>query len=120
MIYGLQCSALNSTMHMYYSMNHDMDERCEGCHRMSSGDGCECNIIIAVFHEVNRALLEMDLLERLSSDVVAKIVRTKIESHVEETCQGSFTTSHLASLEEWLDRVVMGWVSMLYSSAPLM
>ena len=104
---------------MYYSMNPDMDERCEGCHRMSSGDGCECNIIIAVFHEVNRALLEMDLLERLSSDVVAKIVRTKIESHVEETCQGSFTTSHLASLEEWLDRVVMGWVSMLYSSAPL-
>ena len=111
--------ALYSTIHMYFSMNHDMDERCEGCHRMSSGDGCECNIIIAVFHEVNRALLEMDLLERLSSDVVAKIVRTKIESHVEETCQGSFTTSHLASLEEWLDRVVMGWVSMLYSSAPL-
>ena len=45
----------------------------------------------------------MDLLERLSSDVVAKIVRNKIESHVEETCQGSFTTSHLASLEEWLE-----------------
>ena len=119
MTYVLQCSNLNSTIYMYYSMNPDMDERCEGCHRMSSGDGCECNIIIAVFHEVNRALLEMDLLERLSSDVVAKIVRTKIESHVEETCQGSFTTSHLASLEEWLDRVVMGWVSMLYSSAPL-
>lgn len=98
-------------------MNQDIDERCEGCHRMSTGNGCECNMIIAVFHEVNRALIEMDLLERLSSDVVTKIVRSKIETHVDETCQGSFTVSHLASLEEWLDRVVMGWVKLLYSSA---
>ena len=103
---------------IFYSMNQDVDERCEGCHRMSSGDGCECNIIIAVFHEVNRALLEIDLLERLSSDVVTKIVRSKIETHVDETCQGSFTMSHLASLEEWLDRVVMGWIKLLYSSVP--
>ena len=99
-------------------MNQDLEERCEGCHRMSTGDGCDCNMIIAVFHEVNRALLEMDLLERLSSDVVTKIVRSKIETHVDETCQGSFTMSHLGSLEEWLDRVVMGWIKLLYSSAP--
>lgn len=98
-------------------MNQELDERCEGCHKMGTGDGCECNMIIAVFHEINRALIEMDLLERLSSDVVTKIVRSKIETHVDETCQGSFTVSHLASLEEWLDRVVMGWVKLLYSSA---
>ena len=99
-------------------MNQDLEERCEGCQKMSSGDGCECNLIILVFHEVNRALMEMDLLERISSDVVTKIVRSKIEMHVDETCQGTFTRSHIASLEEWLDKVVMGWIKLLYSSSP--
>ena len=99
-------------------MNQDIEERCEGCLKMSTGDGCECNSIIAVFHEVNRALIEMDLLERISSDVVTKIVRSKIEMHVDETCQGTFTRSHVASLEEWLDKVVMGWIKLLYSSSP--
>ena len=99
-------------------MNQDLEERCEGCQKMSNGDGCECNLIIAVFHEVNRALMEMDLLERISSDVVTKIVRSKIETHVDETCQGTFTRSHIASLEEWLDKVVMGWIKLLYSSSP--
>merc|ERR1719300_629644 len=34
----------------------------------------------------------------------------KIDNHVQETCKGSFDCSFLNSLEDWLDRVVVGWM----------
>ena len=36
-----------------------------------------------------------------------EIVQDKITSHVQETCKGSFDCNYLASLEEWMDMVVL-------------
>ena len=52
----------------------------------------------------------MDVLDRLTCDVVTKVVKAKITAHVKETCQGSYTISHLTPLEDWLDDVVMRWI----------
>merc|ERR1719481_1597893 len=46
----------------------------------------------------------------MADQVVLEIVQDKITSHVQETCKGSFDCSYLASLEEWLDMVVVAWV----------
>ena len=39
-----------------------------------------------------------------------EIEQDKITSHVQESCKGSFDCSYLASLEEWLDMVVLAWL----------
>lgn len=88
---------------------------CEGCKRESE-DRCECNSIISSFHDANRKLLELNILERLTGDTVTNLVHTRIQRHVSESCTGSFTISHLQPLSDWLDAVVMGWMRLLYSA----
>ena len=53
---------------------------------------------------------EMGLMERFADQVVLEIEQDKITSHVQETCKVSFDCSYLASLEEWLDVVVLAWL----------
>ena len=69
------------------------DIECDGC--KNEMDVCACNAILNVFNDINKKLLELDLLERLTSQVVTNIVRNRIEKHVQETCKGSFTISHM-------------------------
>ena len=52
---------------------------------------------VCQFREVNAALIAMDLLDRLTSASVTKIVHSRIERHVADTCKGNFTVSHLVT-----------------------
>ena len=52
---------------------------------------------VSQFREVNAALIAMDLLDRLTSASVTKIVHSRIERHVADTCKGNFTVSHLVT-----------------------
>lgn len=96
------------------STNTEEEIECSGCKLET--DQCQCTAIMGVFHDVNKKLLEMDLLERLVSNSLVKIVYSRIVRHVEETCQGSFTISHLKSLEDWLDCVVLSWMRLIFSN----
>ena len=105
------------TLYNYSSMEQEDDDaeehmKCEGC-KNELPDRCECNSVIAAFHDVNKKLLELKLLERLTGDVVTSIVRQMIGKHVAETCNGSFTASYIKSLSEWLDSVVMLWIRLV-------
>lgn len=71
---------------------------------------------MANFHDVNKKLMELKLLERLTGDIVTGLVRQRIEKHVANTCNGSFTSSYLQSLSDWLDTVVMLWIRLIYSA----
>ena len=93
----------------------NQSECCEGCQML---EGCQCNQILTTFHDINKKLDEMDILDRLTNDIITKIVRSKITTHVNDSCQGSFTVSHLKPLEDWLDNVVMKWVRILYPASP--
>lgn len=48
---------------------------------------------------LSRKLIELDLLERLAGEVLTSLIHKRIENHVQETCKGSFDTSHITSLE---------------------
>jgi len=52
---------------------------------------------ISIF--IFRKLQELELLERLAGDVLTKLIHHRIESHVQETCKGSFDTSYITALE---------------------
>ena len=69
-----------------------------------------CHTITMAFQLTITRLGEMGLVERMADQVVLEIVQDKITSHVQETCKGSFDCSYLASLEEWLDLVVVAWL----------
>ncbi|XP_067004982.2 anaphase-promoting complex subunit 2 [Anabrus simplex] len=88
--------------------------QCGGCgHEVEQ---CRCQSIIDEFHATNKKLLEMGLLERLAGEVISSLLHHKIESYVEDSCKGSFDTSHIGSLESWLETVVMKWLTRVYKS----
>lgn len=66
------------------------------CHNI----GCSChNLPLFLGYFLPRKLQELDLLERLAGDVLTTLIHKRIESHVQETCKGSFDVSHIGSLE---------------------
>ncbi|CAH1389815.1 unnamed protein product [Nezara viridula] len=91
------------------------DERCGGCYEIEQ---CRCDAIINDFHTTNRILIQLELLERLAGEVLTSLIHKQIENHVQETCKGSFNQSFISPLEKWLDTVVVGWLTRLYSSGP--
>jgi len=84
------------------------DLTCGGCGYQT--EACVCHTISMAFQLTIARMGELGLVERLADQVVVEIVQDKITSHVQETCKGSFDCSYLASLEEWLDMVVLAWL----------
>ncbi|KAL6425217.1 hypothetical protein ACFW04_009458 [Cataglyphis niger] len=68
-----------------------------------------------MFHETNRKLIELKLLERLVGNVLTSLIHIRIENHVIQTCDKTFDVSQLIPLEEWLETVVMSWLIRIYS-----
>jgi len=56
-------------------------------------------MIIYMFHETNRKLIEMELLERLVGNVLTSLIHIRIENHVTQTCDKTFDVSQLIPLE---------------------
>ncbi|GBP16666.1 Anaphase-promoting complex subunit 2 [Eumeta japonica] len=94
--------------------NSDMGEEmiCSGC--SSEYSECNCAYIVKVFHDTNRKLMDLDLLERLTGQVLTDFIQTRIETHIQKTCTGTFDVSHINNLENWLDTTVMSWLTRIY------
>lgn len=84
---------------------------CQICE--SESTGCRCSAILKAFQETNRKLLELDIMNRLCGPTVAELVEEKIESLTAEMCQGMLR-SNSRLLENWLERVVFGWLRRVY------
>lgn len=52
-----------------------------------------------MFHETNRKLIELELLERLVGNVLTSLIHIRIENHVIQTCDKTFDVSQLVPLE---------------------
>ncbi|XP_046390821.1 anaphase-promoting complex subunit 2 [Ischnura elegans] len=89
---------------------------CGGCNHEI--EQCQCQAILQVFHQVNRKLVELELLECLAGEVLTSLIHVRIANHVQESCKGSFDLSHINSLQNWLKTVVMGWLSQIYCEVP--
>ncbi|XP_011163041.2 anaphase-promoting complex subunit 2 isoform X2 [Solenopsis invicta] len=87
--------------------------QCTGCDQEMKN--CRCQMIVYMFHETNRKLIELELLERLVGNVLTSLIHIRIESHVIQTCDKTFDVSQLSLLENWLETVVMNWLIRVYS-----
>merc|ERR1719320_2251532 len=99
---------VNTSQDMDDSGDWSGDLTCGGCGNPT--EGCLCQTITMAFQLTITRMGEMGLVERMADQVVLEIVQDKITSHVQETCKGSFDCSYLASLEDWLDMVVVAWL----------
>ncbi|XP_046971719.1 anaphase-promoting complex subunit 2 [Vanessa cardui] len=88
------------------------DVMCSGCWNEYSD--CNCAYIVKVFHDTNRKLMELQLLERLTGQVLTNFIQMRIESHIQKLCTGTFDVSHIGFLENWLDTTVMSWLTRIY------
>ncbi|XP_054016183.1 anaphase-promoting complex subunit 2 isoform X2 [Hylaeus anthracinus] len=87
--------------------------QCIGCHQEI--EKCCCQMIVIMFHETNRKLIELELLERLVGNVLTSLIHVHIKNHVNQSCDKTFDVSQLESLENWLETVVMSWLLRVYS-----
>ncbi|CAG9565257.1 unnamed protein product [Danaus chrysippus] len=88
------------------------DIMCSGCWNESID--CNCAYIVKIFHDTNRKLVELQLLERLTGQVLTNFIQLRIESHIQKVCAGTFDVSHIGFLENWLDTTVMSWLTRIY------
>lgn len=86
---------------------------CKGC--TLEIDLCKCDSIVDLFYKVNKVLLSLGILEQLTGNVITNLIHKHIEKHVEEMCTGSFDRSYIESLEQWLENVVIVWLSRIYA-----
>ncbi|KAK0175086.1 hypothetical protein PV327_008867 [Microctonus hyperodae] len=86
---------------------------CAGCNKEL--DSCQCQLIVFMFHETNRKLIELELLERLVGNVLTSLIHIRIKEHVNRVCDKSFDVSQLVPLEHWLETVVLSWLTRIYS-----
>ncbi|XP_014470530.1 PREDICTED: anaphase-promoting complex subunit 2 isoform X2 [Dinoponera quadriceps] len=87
--------------------------QCTGCSQ--EVEKCQCQMIVYMFHETNRKLIELELLERLVGNVLTSLIHIRIENHVIQSCDKTFDVSQLIPLENWLETVVMSWLIRIYS-----
>lgn len=86
---------------------------CGGCNKEL--DSCQCQLIVFMFHETNRKLIELELLERLVGNILTTLIHIRIKEHVNHVCDRSFDVSQLIPLEHWLETVVLSWLTRIYS-----
>ncbi|XP_038206458.1 anaphase-promoting complex subunit 2 [Zerene cesonia] len=89
-----------------------VDVMCAGC--WNDYSDCNCAYIVKVFHDTNRKLMELQLLERLAGQVLTNFIQVRIETHIQKLCTGTFDVSHISHLENWLDITVMSWLTRIY------
>ncbi|XP_011153030.1 anaphase-promoting complex subunit 2 [Harpegnathos saltator] len=87
--------------------------QCTGCNQEM--EKCQCQMIVYMFHETNRKLIELELLERLVGNMLTSLIHIRIENHVIQSCDKTFDVSQLIPLENWLETVVMSWLIRIYS-----
>lgn len=85
---------------------------CGGCTELKNE--CQCQYIARVFRETNKKLMDLQLLERLTGQVLTNLIQLRIENYVQTSCKGTFDVSHIATLESWLDTTVMSWLTKIY------
>ncbi|KAI5734325.1 hypothetical protein M8J77_005131 [Diaphorina citri] len=103
----------NANTSLNLSQGSTSSTTCKGC--TLEVDCCKCESIVDLFYKVNKVLLSLGILEQLTGNVITNLIHKHIEKHVEEMCTGSFDRSYIETLEQWLENVVIVWLSRIYS-----
>lgn len=76
-------------------MNGDTDV-CKGCQQHAGI--CKCQEILETMDDINKKLLEMELLDRLAGQRITALVQKRIQEQIRVTCHSIFDKSHLEGL----------------------
>lgn len=69
------------------------------------------------FHSINKYLFELNLFDHLCSDIIVEVVQNKIKDHIENTSIDNYQESFISVFEQWLDRIVISWIRLIYTSS---
>lgn len=94
--------------------DEDEDEECPGCALPTFK--CHCQEFVNEFSETNLCLNRMGLLDRISGFTLTNLMQDRIAKHIQEKCRGNFDSQHLKSLEEWLDGIIVDWLTRIYNN----
>uniref|UniRef100_A0A182NLW2 Anaphase-promoting complex subunit 2 n=1 Tax=Anopheles dirus TaxID=7168 RepID=A0A182NLW2_9DIPT len=90
--------------------------RCVACD-MSCAE-CQCQAIADAFTSTNRYLSMMGILEELSGYTFNQLMEERIDAKVAETKE-NYAASHVEALEQWLNTVVLQWLTRIYNNGSL-
>lgn len=103
---------------LWFTDDEMMDEvKCSGCDKES--DSCRCQELVCAFNKTNQYLYNMNLLDRLAGYTLTNLIQERINRHVQDTCKGIFDMSHIDSLLQWLDTIVLNWLTRIYNQGSL-
>ncbi len=92
----------------------DDQMECKGCDELQQK--CECQQLVTAFTNTNLYLEEMELLDRVSGYTLGTLTQEEINNYVQEKCRGNFDVSHVASLEEWLNGIILQWLTRIFNN----
>jgi anaphase-promoting complex subunit 2 len=80
---------------------------------------CNCQELVSAFTRTNQYLTDMGILDRIAGYSLTMLIQDKISCYVQDTCKGSFDTSHIAGLEKWLNTIVLQWLVRIFNKGSL-
>uniref|UniRef100_A0AAG5DBB4 Anaphase-promoting complex subunit 2 n=1 Tax=Anopheles atroparvus TaxID=41427 RepID=A0AAG5DBB4_ANOAO len=89
---------------------------CVACGREAVS--CQCQAIASAFSITNKYLSMMGILEQCAGFILGQLIEERIDSKVSETKE-NYATSHVESLEQWLNTVVMQWLTRIFNQGSL-
>ncbi|XP_052873617.1 anaphase-promoting complex subunit 2 [Anopheles cruzii] len=104
-----------------YAENEDYMEIPESHHCEACGvenNECQCQTIASAFNITNKYLSLMGLLDQIAGYTLNQLIQERIDAKVRETKE-NYATSHVESLELWLNTVVLQWLTRIYNQGSL-
>lgn len=95
-----------------------MDEaKCSGCNKET--ENCRCQELVCAFNKTNLYLHNMNLLDRLAGYTLTNLIHDRINTYVQDTCKGIFDISHIEKLLQWLNTIVLNWLTRIFNQGSL-
>lgn len=95
-----------------------MDEaKCSGCNKET--ENCRCQELVCAFNKTNLYLHNMNLLDRLAGYTLTNLIHDRISTYVQDTCKGIFDISHIEKLLQWLNTIVLNWLTRIFNQGSL-
>ncbi|KAL9988810.1 hypothetical protein ACROYT_G003298 [Oculina patagonica] len=87
---------------------------CVGC--AEEKDSCHCAKIIEGFSQLNSQLHSLGLMKKVAEPAFLSVIHKEIQRRIEEKCKGEFESSFLASLLQWIDTELCGWLLLIFQT----
>ncbi|CAF1047219.1 unnamed protein product [Brachionus calyciflorus] len=110
--YDLLVFLFKSLFDYYHKINEEEDEQNE----INLDNLRSEHDLINKFLNINQILFNLGLFDHLCGDVVVGVVEDKIRQHIDNTSIDNYEESFIDSFKEWLNKIILGWIRLIYST----